>query len=118
MENQCSSGECSTVSQSSCESSCECGSSSSCACPSCSGQNPIDFVVTMWHKAAMAAMLEAKKDRIKSRIEKAFGPALDQGADAVVEAIQKKMQSAVLGSSSEQELRSKLVSILSEAVRK
>jgi len=37
-------------------------------------------------------MFEAKKDRIKSRLEKSFGPTLDKGADAVVEAIQKKIR--------------------------
>ena len=38
----------------------------------------------------MAAMFEAKKDRIKSRLEKSFGPTLDKGADAMVEAVSKK----------------------------
>ncbi len=36
---------------------------------------------------------------------------------AVVEAIKKKIQSAVLSSSSEQELRGKLASILSESTK-
>ncbi len=86
-----------------------------CECPSCSGQDFLKFAEIMWHKAAMAAMFEAKKDRIKSRIEKSFGETLDKGADAVVEAITKKIGSAVQSSKSEQELRSKLASILTEA---
>ena len=60
-------------------------------------------------------MFEIKKERIKSRLEKSFGPILDKGADAVVEAIGKKIRSAVQNSKSEQELRNKLSSILSEA---
>ncbi len=115
---ECNGPECSTV-QTSC--SCEEKTSSGCEgceCPSCSGQNPLDFVVMMWHKAAMAAMLELKKERIKSRLESSFGETLDKGADAMVEAIQKKIQSAVQGASAEQELRSKIASILNEATKK
>ena len=73
------------------------------------------FAEIMWHKAAMAAMFEAKKDRIKSRLEKSFGPTLDKGADAVVEAISKKLRAAVQSSKNEQELHQKLASILTEA---
>jgi len=112
---ECNGTECSTV-QTSC--GCEEKTSSGCECPSCSGQNPLDFVVMMWHKAAMAAMLELKKERIKSRLESSFGETLDKGADAVVEAIQKKIQSAVQGANTEQELRSKIASILNEATKK
>jgi len=111
---ECNGIQCSTTSSSSCKG---CPPGGSCDCPSCSGQNPIDFAVIMWHKAAMAALLEVKKDRIKQRLEKSFGQTLDKGADAVVEAIKKKIQSAVLGSSSEQELRGKLASILSESTK-
>jgi len=32
---------------------------SSCECPSCTGENPADFIEKMWHKAAMSAILEA-----------------------------------------------------------
>jgi len=112
---ECNGPQCSTVSASSCdESSCGTG----CECPSCTGKNPLDFVVQMWHKAAMSAMLELKKERIKSRLEQSFGESLDKGADAVVEAIQKKIQAAVQGSSTEQELRGKLASIMSEISNK
>lgn len=86
-----------------------------CECPSCTGQNPLDFIELMWHKAAMSALLEAKKDRIKIRIEKQMGDALDQGADAVVEHIHKKVSAAIATAGSEQELKNKLFSILKEA---
>ena len=75
----------------------------------------LKFAEIMWHKAAMAAMFEAKKDRIKARLENSFGPTLDKGADAVVEAISKKIKSAVQTSKTELELHNKLVSILTEA---
>lgn len=92
-----------------------CGCDEGCECPSCSGQDMLKFVEIMWHKAAMAAMFEAKKDRIKSKLEESFGPTLDKGADAMVEVISKKIRSAVQNSKTEQELHHKLSSILTKA---
>jgi len=110
---KCNGQQCSTLrTNSDCNESDSC-SDGGCECPS--GQDLLKFGEIMWHKAAMAAMFEAKKDRIKSRLEKSFGPTLDKGADAVVEAITKKIASAVQSSKTEQELHSKLVSILTEA---
>jgi len=60
-------------------------------------------------------IIETKKDRIKSRLEESFGLALDKGADAVVEAIGKKISSVVQSANSEQELHNKLSSILKKA---
>ena len=111
---ECNGPQCSTLGTNS-EKSDDCGCDGGCECPSCTGQDPLKFVEMMWHKAAMAAMFEAKKDRIKSGLEKSFGPALDKGADAVVDAISKKINSAVKTSKTEQELHNKLVSILTEA---
>jgi len=107
---ECNGPQCSTSSKSDSES---CGCDDGCGCPS--DQDMLKFAETMWHKAAMAAMFEAKKDRIKSRLEKSFGPTLDKGADAVVEAISKKLRAAVQSSKNEQELHQKLASILTEA---
>ena len=111
---ECNDNSCSTEQSSS---GC-CDTKSGCECPSCTGGNPIDFVVMMWHKAAMAAMLELKKERIKVRLESSFGESLDKGADAMVEAIGKKMQAAVAGSTIESDLRAKLTAILNDAMRK
>ena len=110
---ECNGPQCSTsgTNSNSCESDSCCDEG--CGCPS--GQDMLKFAEIMWHKAAMAAMFEVKKDRIKSRLEKSFGPTLDKGADAVVEAISNKIKNAVQSSKSEQELRNKLSSILSEA---
>ena len=113
---ECNGPQCSTSGTNSGNSeSGSCGCEGGCECPSCSGQDMLKFAEIMWHKAAMAAMFEVKKDRIKSRLEKSFGPTLDKGADAVVEAISKKIKGAVQSSKTEQELHSKLSSILTEA---
>ena len=110
---ECNGQQCSTLRTSStCKESDSC-SPEDCECPS--GHDLLKFGEIMWHKAAMASMFEAKKDRIKSRLEKSFGPTLDKGADAVVEAISKKIKGAVQSSKTEQELHSKLSSILTEA---
>lgn len=90
-------------------------SASSCECPSCTGQNPVDFIEMAWHKAAMSAILEAKKDRIKAKIEEKMGDALDKGADTVVAHIHNKISTAISTTNSEQELKNKLFSILKEA---
>ncbi len=111
---ECNGPQCSTLRTNSSDNSSEsCSCDGGCECPS--GQDMLKFAEIMWHKAAMAAMFEVKKDRIKSRLEKSFGPTLDKGADAVVEAISKKIKNAVQSSKTEQELHSKLSSILTEA---
>ena len=105
---ECNRSQCSTNEN---ESS-SCGCDGGCECPSCSGQDMLKFGEIMWHKAAM---FEAKKDRIKAKLEKSFGPTLDKGADIIVEAIGKKITSAVQSSKSEQELHDKLRSLLTES---
>ena len=108
---ECNGPQCSTLRTKSDSDIESCGCDGGCECPSCSGQDLLKFGEIMWHKAAM---FEAKKDRIKSRLEKSFGPTLDKGADAVVDAISKKISTAVQSSKTEQELHQKLVSILTE----
>ena len=120
---ECNGPECSASMHNNTRSSgcgCECGPSSGngCACPSCTGQNPLEFAEMLWHKAAIEAMIEIKKERIKARLEQSFGPAIDKGADAVVSAIQKKMQATIQNAHGEQELKNKLASIMSEALNK
>ena len=113
---ECNGQQCSTEkAKSDSHGSGSCGSNGGCECPSCSNQDLLKFGEIMWHKAAMAAMFEAKKDRIKTRLEESFGSTLDKGADAVVEAISKKIGFAVKSSKTEQELHNKLVSIITEA---
>ena len=113
---ECNGPQCSTLRTNSSNNESEsCSCDGGCECPSCSGQDMLKFAEIMWHKAAMAAMFEAKKDRIKSRLEKVFGPTLDKGADVIVDVISKKISTAVQSAKTEKELHNKLVSILTEA---
>lgn len=90
----------------------------SCDCPGCTGGDPMDFVMMVWHKAAMEAMIEIKKDKIKAKMEAAFGDAMDKSADAVLESMHKIISATMQKSSAEGELRGKLASIMSEAMKK
>lgn len=120
MEGQCNGPECSTASSS----GCGCGTSSQdCACggqgcPGCNPNiNPQDFMVMMWQKAALAAMFEVKKDKVKEKMLSKYGDIIDKGAEATVEAFSKKMFSMMESAHSEQEFRNKLASIMNEAKR-
>ena len=110
MKNQCNSLECKTEQASS---GCICDESSNCPC--CTTQNPIDAVVSMWHKAALNAMLEIKKEKLKEKLESAYGASIDKAADAVAEAVGKKLKSIMEQSESENELRNKLAKVMKEA---
>ena len=90
----------------------------SCDCPGCTGQNPMEFVTKMWHKAAMEAMLEIKKDKIKAKMEAAWGDSIDKAADAMLESMGKVMSATVQKSSAEGEFKNKLASIMAQAMNK
>lgn len=48
---------------------------------------PIESATKMWQSAFFVAMKEAKVDILKEKIRKTWGPMLDKGADATVEAM-------------------------------
>ncbi len=108
----CNGIECST--DSSCcktESGCPCGGQ---GCPGCSGVNLLDFASGMWRKAAFDALMELKKEKVKQRLEKSFGPVLDKTADATIEEMTQKFHSMIQSQMSEQNFRNKLAAIFGE----
>ncbi len=48
---------------------------------------PIESATKMWQNAFFVAMKEAKVDILKEKIRKTWGPMLEKGADATVEAM-------------------------------
>jgi len=80
--------------------------------------DPIEISMIMWHKAFFQAMHEVKVERMKKRIEAAFGPTLDKSADATIESFGKIWQSMLLQSEGKKELASKLQKIYSETSRR
>jgi hemoglobin-like flavoprotein len=72
----------------------------------------------MWHKAFFQAMHEVHVEKLKKRIESAWGPAMDKSADAAIESFGKVWQSMLMKSEATNEFASKLQKVYSEASRK
>lgn len=70
--------------------------------------------MSMWHNAAMEALFEIKKEKIKEKLEKSGNPLFEKGADVVVEFLGKAIQATVQKSTLENELRTKISSIMKE----
>ncbi|OLC92231.1 MAG: hypothetical protein AUI92_05760 [Thaumarchaeota archaeon 13_1_40CM_3_38_6] len=69
---------------------CACGSGKSYHdCCGCQTMDPIEISMRMWHKSFFQAMHEAQVERLKKRIESAFGPTMDKAADAAIESFGK-----------------------------
>jgi len=80
--------------------------------------DPIEISMRMWHKSFFQAMHEAQVERLKKRIESAFGPTMDKAADAAIESFGKTWQSMLLQSEGQKEFASKLQKIYSETSRR
>ena len=98
--------------------SCGCGCSD-CSCGSnhgsCETPDLVDHMMEMWHKAFLTAKLEAMTSRLKVKIEAAYGPVMDDAAEAVFEAVGKVMSSKITESEAKEELKGKLTKLISEA---
>ena len=98
---------------------CACGSGKSYEeCCGCQTMDPIEVSMRMWHKAFFQAMHEVHVDRLKKRIESAWGPSMDKAADAAIESFGKMWQSMLLQSDGQKEFASKLQKIYSETSRR
>lgn len=79
--------------------------------------DPVGIGIVMWKKAFGHAMIENQKEKVKKRIEAAWGPVMDKVAEAVIDSMGKTWQSMLQQAGAEQELREKLERIWSEAGR-
>jgi len=94
---------------------CGCGSSKSYdQCCGCETTDPIQHAMIAWHKAFFAAHHDALTERMRKRIETAYGPTMDKAADAVFETIGKVWSSMLTQSEAKKDLASKLQKIFSE----
>ncbi|NJK77941.1 MAG: hypothetical protein HC944_03165 [Nanoarchaeota archaeon] len=80
--------------------------------------DPIQHAMMSWHKAFFAAHHDAMTDRMRKRIEAAYGPTMDKAADAVFEAMGKMWSSMLTQAEAKQEVALKLQKIFSETNRK
>ena len=98
---------------------CACGSGKSYdECCGCQTMDPVEISMRMWHKSFFQAMHEAQVERLKKRIESAFGPTMDKAADAAIESFGKMWQSMLLQSEGQKEFASKLQKIYSETSKR
>ena len=112
---ECKSGTCNMEEDATC--SCDC-SETECSDCGCETADPVKQSMELLHKAFHDALYQAHVERLKKRIDASFGPALDKGADAMIETAAKIWQSKLTQSESKKELESKLQKILSETSRR
>ena len=78
-----------------CETEAPQGSCSSQPCSSSAEECPIDCAADMWRGSFFQAMREVQVEALKSRIQKQFGPMVDQAADALIESMGACWQSKI-----------------------
>jgi len=80
--------------------------------------NPAQMLIPMWYKAFFTAQLDLMTEKIKKRIETAYGSTMDKLADAFMESMGKQWQAMVQKTSANQEFQEKLTKILGETPQK
>jgi hypothetical protein len=80
--------------------------------------DPVEHARQEWHKAFFQALNEAHVERLRKRIETAWGPSMDKVADAVIESFGKYWQSMIMQSEAKKELDAKMQKIFSDSSRK
>jgi len=131
MENQYGRHECGP-SDDSCECFCHPGARS---CPGCEplhgsykisrmggggegSMNPAQILIPLWYRAFFSAQSELMTEKLKKRIDSAYGSTMDKLADAFMESMGKQWQAMVQKTSANQEFQEKLMKILGEAQQK
>lgn len=90
---QCTSEKCEVSGAGRCESSCEAqsgGCQPSCGCP-------VEMMVEKWQHAFCGAVDQIMREKLKAKIEKAWGNMLDSDADAVIAMMSAGWQAKVAG---------------------
>ena len=111
---KCESGTCNTEE----DATCSCTSEMECNDCGCGTVDPVKQSMELLHKAFHDALYQAHVERLKKRIDAAFGPALDKASDAMIETAAKVWQSNLVQSEAKKELESKLQKIFSETSKR
>lgn len=82
------------------------------------GASAVDMAAMNWRKAYFAAHMELMTEKLKKKMDAAWGPMVDKAADAVVESMGKQWMAMVQESGAEQELREKLARLFSEGQKR
>jgi hypothetical protein len=80
--------------------------------------DPVEMGVMIWQKAFFKAHLEFMAEKLKKKIDAAWGPMIDKAADAMIERMGGQWQAMVQQAIAEQTFREKLTKLYSEAEKK
>ena len=80
--------------------------------------NPVEMGAVIWQKAFFKAHLEFMAEKLKKKMEAAWGPVTDKAADAVIERMGSQWQAMVQQAMAEQTFREKLTKLYGEAEKK
>jgi hypothetical protein len=80
--------------------------------------DPVEMGVMIWQKAFFKAHLEFMAEKLKKKIEAAWGPTSDKAADAMIERMQSQWRAMVQQAAADQIFRDKLTKLYSEGEKK
>ena len=81
-------------------------------------QLEFEMAGTIWQKAFFKAHLEFMAEKLKKKIEAAWGPTSDKAADAMIERMGSQWSAMIQQAKAEQTFREKLTKLYSEAEKK
>jgi len=105
----CNKDSCSTQNASSSQDCCDSGK---CACGTNCGGDPMACAQQLWCSSFSEALRQVHVEALKVRIQKAWGPMIDQGADLVVEAMGTMWQSKMAEAKSKNDLKAKMAALM------
>ena len=80
--------------------------------------DPVEMGVKIWQKAFFKAHMEFMAEKLKKKIEAAWGPTSDKAADAMIERMGSQWHAMVQQAMAEQIFREKLTKLYSEGEKK
>jgi hypothetical protein len=89
-----------------------CGSSGKCPCGTDCGGDPMSCAQALWCSSFGQALRQVHVEALKVRIQKAWGPMIDQGADLVVEAMGAAWQAKMSEAKAMSDLKAKMAALM------
>jgi hypothetical protein len=80
--------------------------------------DPVEMAAMIWQKAFFKAHLEFMAEKLKKKIEAAWGPTSDKAADAMIERMGSQWGAMIQQAKAEQTFREKLTKLYSEGEKK
>ena len=80
--------------------------------------NPVEMASLIWQKAFFKAHVELMAEKLKKKIDAAWGPVTDKAADAMIERMGDQWHAIIQQAAAEQTFREKLAKLYSEVEKK